>query len=354
MATKRFVIPAVLAVVTILVMGYSSYMVFKMFQEKYFLETPAETPGKDVLFSVEKGATFSVVARDLKRLGVITDTRRFLKLAQQKGKANSIRAGKFMLNTGWIPEKVLTVLTTTAGIMKRFSVREGLNWWQTAAKVEASKLGTAKGFEAAVFDKALLAKYGIKADSAEGFLFPETYLFTQPDRDRERFLAEIMIKQFFDNVRKVWPDKAPSWDELWRTVVLASLVEKETGDGSERRRIAGVFHNRLKRRMLLQADPTVIYGLGKAFDGNVKRSHLRDKNNPYNTYTHIGLPPGPICSPGLESLRAAANPEDHRYLYFVAKGDGTHYFSTNLREHNDAVVRYQLRRNRKTYRSTKQ
>ncbi len=131
-------------------------------------------------------------------------------------------------------------------------------------------------------------------------------------------------------------------------------MEKETGDRSERQRISGVFHNRLKKRMLIQADPTIIYGLGPSFDGNIRKSHLRDRENPYNTYVRRGLPPGPICSPGLDALMAAVNPEPHNYLYFVAKGDGSHYFSSTLSEHNRAVAKYQLRRNKKTYRSTKQ
>jgi UPF0755 protein len=127
-------------------------------------------------------------------------------------------------------------------------------------------------------------------------------------------------------------------------VTLASLVEKETGVAEERHRIAGVFVNRLKRGMRLQCDPTVIYGIGPEFDGNLKRKHLNNPANKYNTYRHGGLPPGPICSPGLDSIKAALNPEEHDFLYFVSRGDGTHKFSKTLAEHNRAVRRFQLRR----------
>ncbi|MFW6178490.1 MAG: endolytic transglycosylase MltG, partial [Desulfohalobiaceae bacterium] len=134
----------------------------------------------------------------------------------------------------------------------------------------------------------------------------------------------------------------PDAEQVHRIVTLASLVEKETGTPKERRRIAGVFQNRLDQGMLLQCDPTVIYGLGPDSDTRLRKKQLQDKDNPYNTYQHPGLPPGPICSPGLESLKAAIDPEEHSYLYFVSKGDGSHKFSRSLREHNQAVRKYIL------------
>jgi len=326
---------------------------YKTWQEEQFLTVPPETPGHDVVFRVEPGEIFTTIARNLKEAGLITDSRRFYKLAVKAGKGSSIRAGVFKLNTGMVPEKVLHELTTSAGIMKKAAVREGLTWWQTAERIEASGVGSIETFTAAVADPDLLAKYGIQAKNAEGYLFPETYLLTPPRGDQSVYMAEVMIKEFFRNAKKVWPDGLPEWKELHEAVILASIVEKETGDASERARISGVFHNRMKKRMLLQTDPTIIYGLGPSFDGNLRKKHLQDKSNPYNTYTKRGLPPGPICSPGLDALLAAVAPEEHDYIFFVAKGDGSHYFSKTLSEHNRAVRKYQLRRNRKTYRSTK-
>lgn len=332
-------------------MGGHQY--YKAWQQEQFLTVPPETPGRELIFRVEPGQIFTTIAANLKRAGLITDTRRFLKLAMERDLDGSARAGVFRLNTGWTPGEILHELTTSAGIMKRVSIREGLTWWQTADLVEQAGLGTREGFRRAVTDPGLLAAHGIRADDAEGYLFPETYLLTPPRSDQSRYIAETMLKEFFKNARKVWPEGLPGWKAMHRTVIIASLVEKETGDPSERERIAGVFHNRLEKRMLIQADPTIIYGLGPQFDGNITKRDLQDKTNPYNTYVHRGLPPGPICSPGLDALLAATNPERHDYLYFVAKGDGSHYFSKTLAEHNRAVRKYQLRRDRKTYRSTK-
>lgn len=330
------------------------YVWHKAWLEEQFLTVPPESPGRDIMFRVEPGEIFTTISTNLKKSGLITDTRRFLKLAQQTGKTSSLRAGQFKLSTGWTPAQILHELSTSAGIMKKASIREGLTWWQTATKIQAARLGTFKNFAEAVVDPELLKQFGIEANNAEGYLFPETYLLTPPKGDQSRYMVEIMLKEFFRNAAKVWPDGLPEFKEMNKIVTLASLIEKETGNISERKRISGVFHNRLKKRMLIQADPTIIYGLGPDFDGNIRRSHILDKTNPYNTYVIRGLPPGPICSPGLDALLAAVHPEDHNFLYFVAKGDGSHYFSKNLSEHNNAVRQYQLRRNKKTYRSTQE
>jgi len=354
MARKRTIIITLAALVLLAGLGTGGYHGYRMWQEHQFLTVPPETPGRNLVFRVEPGQPFMTISANLKKTGLITDTRRFLNLARKSSMTASIRAGQFKLSTGWTPARVLLELTTSTGIMKKVSIREGLTWWQTADRIQEAGLGIHDTFAMAVTDPALLAKYGIQARNAEGYLFPETYLITPPTGDQSAYMAETMLKEFFKNARKVWPDGLPEWKEMHKAVILASLVEKETGDMSERKRISGVFHNRLKKRMLIQADPTIIYGLGPAFDGNIRKSHLRDKNNPYNTYVIRGLPPGPICSPGLDALMAAVHPEAHNYLYFVAKGEGSHYFSKSLSEHNKAVRKYQLRRNRRTYRSTKQ
>ena len=352
MVGKRTILISLAALLLLAGLGTGGYFWHKAWLEKQFLTVPPETPGRDVLFRVEPGQVFTTISANLKKAGLITDKRRFLRLAQLTGKSSSIRAGQFKLNTGWRPAAVLEELTTSAGVMKRASIREGLTWWQTAAKIEAAGLGSYDTFAKAVTDPELLAGFGINAANAEGYLFPETYLLTPPRGDQSRYMVKIMIREFFKNAAKVWPGGLPNFKEMHKYVILASLIEKETGNISERKRISGVFHNRLKKRMLIQADPTIIYGLGPAFDGNIRRRHLLDKKNPYNTYTNPGLPPGPICSPGLDALRAAILPEHHSFLYFVAKGDGSHYFSKTLTEHNNAVRKYQLQRNQKTYRST--
>lgn len=314
-------------------------------QAQRFLATPPQTPGVDRVVRIEPGETFDHVARQLQDAGLLTDAAKFRVLGQWKGKLSAIKAGEFLLNTGWTPLAVLTAITEGKPILHRLLVVEGLTWWQVGRLVEESGLASFASFERAMRDPELLAEFHIPLPSAEGFLYPDTYLTPRPRGMDAEPLVRAMLASFWRQAgQKIWPSGRPSPAELVRLVSLASLVEKETGEPAERARIAGVYANRLQRRMLLQCDPTVIYGLGPAFDGNLKRTHLEDRSNPYNTYARPGLPPGPICSPGLASLVAAANPEQHKYLYFVSMGNGSHQFNPNLEAHNRAVRRYQLRR----------
>lgn len=310
-------------------------------------------PGQERVVLIKPGTTLPAIAKQLEADGVIKNAYAFLALAKWQGHANGPRAGEFLLNTAWSPREILRVITSTGGILHKVVVREGLPWWTAAKLFEAEGLADVAGFERAMRDPALLAKYGIPAPSAEGYLFPETYQLSRGFIDGAPAVVEAMLKEFAKQAQKLWPAGPPAPAELRRIVILASLVERETGDASERARIAGVFQNRLAKNMRLQCDPTTIYGLGPSFDGDLKRAHLEDAANPYNTYARAGLPPGPICSPGLDSLRAAMSPEAHDYVYFVAKGDGSHEFSRTLDEHNRAVTRYQRHRDKASYRSTK-
>jgi UPF0755 protein len=346
--SPRVLIPLVTALAGVLILAWVLWLARSFFGPS----TPLAPAGQEIVFRINAGESLRAVSRRLQGDGFLPSARGFESLAKDAGKAQSIRAGEFLLVTGWSAERILEELTTSPGLLSRVQVREGLTWWETAQAVAASGAAKADEFRAAVFDPALLEREHIPGDSPEGFLFPETYLVTKSATDNGRVLAEAMFKEFWKNARKVWPDQVPAPAELLRVVTLASLVEKESGDLSERARIAGVFVNRLRLGMRLQSDPTTIYGLGPDFDGDLKRAHLEDGANPYNTYRLAGLPPGPICSPGLVSLQAAANPETHDYLYFVAKGDGTHFFSKSLEEHNQAVYKFQKLRNKETYRST--
>ena len=193
-------------------------------------------------------------------------------------------------------------------------------------------------------DPEFLHHWNIPFDSAEGFLFPETYLLPHPrelNMAAARTVADRLVEMFWKQADKLWPNGRPAQSDLKRLVTLASIIEKETSVPSERTRVAGVYTNRLRRNMLLQADPTVIYGMGPEFKGRLLYKHLDDKKNPYNTYQNPGLPPGPICSFGSAALQAALAPEDHKFLYFVATGKGReHKFSKTLSEHNKAVQEY--------------
>jgi len=331
----------ILAALALLILAGAGYVAW---QGQRFLTTPPETPGRDVRVQIEQGMGFEQIAGMLHKEGVVTDPFAFKLLARFSKQDVKLKAGEYQLNTGLTPQKVLDLLASGQAILYKVSVPEGLTLRQIAKLVELAGMGSAESFAKLARDPEILAKYGVPAPSAEGFLFPETYRFTRKPGSDPRQVVEAMLAQFQKAATKVWPQGAPDGKALFDAVTLASIVEKETGQAGERGRIAGVFANRLAKKMLLQTDPTIIYGLGEKFDGNLKRAHLDDPKNLYNTYQHPGLPPGPICNPGLESLKAAANPETHDYLYFVSKNDGSHQFSKTLEEHNAAVGKFQLRR----------
>ena len=293
---KPFVVFALNAMVLALV----GVMAWGVWLSRDFATTPPEEPGRNVTVVIRPGTPFSRVSRRLEELGAVSDAHSFTVFAETRGKTGAVRAGEFALNTAMLPGQVLDELTTGRGILHKLQVREGLTWWQTAELVDRAGLGTVEDFRAAVMDPELLAEYGIPAESLEGYLFPDTYAFTRADRPDARKVVRTMVDTFFKKASEVWPEGMPDPVALYRMVTLASLVEKETGDVTERPRIAGVFSNRLDRRMLLQCDPTIIYGLGESFDGNLKRSHLKDSSNPYNTYARPGLPPRPhlLAGPG--------------------------------------------------------
>lgn len=309
-----------------------------------FLTVPPETPGQTKLVLIEPGQSFDAVAAMLVKQGLLRDATGFRLLARVTEKGSRIKAGEFEVNTGWTPMRLLDYLTTAKGVQHKLIAPEGLTMRQIAKQAEAAGLCSSRAFLRAAKDPVLLKKYHIPAASAEGFLFPNTYLFTRKRGDDGHYVVEAMLKEFWRQAEAVWPKVKPSGKELLNTVILASIVEKETGVDAERPRVAGVFANRLSKGMLLQTDPTIIFGLGDSFNGNLTRAHLEDTSNPYNTYVRPGLPPGPICSPGLKSLQAAAAPEEHEYYYFVANGEGEHKFSKTLNEHINAVNKYQRHR----------
>ena len=315
------------------------------YEAQVFLNSAPETPGREIFFDVTPGARLGQVSAALAEKGLVTDARKFSLLARYKQWENRLQAGRFALNSGWTPEQVLDALVNGKPVLFRITVPEGLTWWQTGRLLEEAGLVRFADFRDVVTDPDFLRHYGIPFATAEGFLMPDTYLLKKTDaqfKAQARAVAGRMVDNFWRKTAAVWPGKArPKPDDLKKWVILASVVEKETAIDAERPRVAGVYRNRLARQMLLQADPTVIYGLGPAFDGNLRRKDLDDPNNPYNTYQRPGLPPGPICSFGTAALASAVNPEAHDFLYFVAKTDGgEHVFSTTLTEHNRAVRQY--------------
>lgn len=318
----------------------------------HFLTTPPANPGETLLFDIEPGARLSNVAARLEAKGIITNARYFTWLARYRNMDARLQAGRFALHTGTPPDTVLDTLVNGRPVLFRITLREGLTWWETAELLEQAGFVKKEDFRDVIFDKEFLRHHGIPFASAEGFLMPETYFLKkedQPDKAAARAIADRLVYTFREKLARLFPEGAlPRGDALKTLVILASIVEKETAIPAERPRIAGVYTNRLAAGMLLQADPTVIYGLGASFKGTLRRTHLNDAENPYNTYKLPGLPPGPICSPGMGALKAAAQPEAHKFFYFVAVTDGgEHSFSSTLDEHNKAVRRYWNQRRKK-------
>mgnify|MGYP006294818579 CR=1 FL=1 len=303
---------------------------------------PVHTPGKKMHVHIRPGQSLAPIASMLKEKGAIDNPLLFQLLAWAFDLSSKLQAGEFEVDTGWSRLKILRTLATGSHVLYSLSIPEGLTWWQTGKLIAQSGLTTFEAFKKAVHDRELLQEFHIPADSAEGYLFPETYRLPRPEGNRAEPIVRLMLREFHKQAQtSLWPQGLPQPGEIHNLVILASLVEKETARPQERRTVAGVFANRLELGMRLQCDPTVIYGLGRSFDGNLTKEHLRNRDNTYNTYTHGGLPPGPICSPGLASMQAAKSPKDHEYLYFVSQGDGSHHFSRSLQEHNRAVQRYQ-------------
>jgi UPF0755 protein len=314
-----------------------------------FLHTAPEQPGREIFFDIASGARFSAISGQLAAKGLVTDSWKFSLLARWKNLDNRLQAGRFVLNTGWTPERMLDELVSGSPVLFRITVPEGLTWRQTGKLLEKAGFVVFEDFRNAIADPDFLHHYGIPFGTAEGFLMPDTYLLKKPDAPdaaQARAVVGRMVDNFWRKAAEIWPERVkPTAGDLKKYIILASIVEKETGRDAERARVAGVYRNRLAKNMPLQADPTVIYGLGEDFDGNLRRIHLEDSVNSYNTYQHSGLPPGPICSFGMAALKAAVWPESHSFFYFVAESDGgAHIFSATLTEHNRAVRRYLERR----------
>ncbi|MGH7286561.1 MAG: endolytic transglycosylase MltG [Myxococcota bacterium] len=301
------------------------------------LRAPSSEP-REVVFEVPPGATLSLVARELADAGVIRSAPSFELLARFRGRAGGLRAGEYALSPSLSADEVLTRLALGAVITHRVVLPEGLSAREVAARLDAAGLATASEFLAVALDPALPAVFGVDAATLEGYLFPETYELAKGLSPRE--IVRLMVEQFLRVWRPLAPLARDSGLTMRQVVVLASLVEKETGAHEERPLVAAVFLNRLARGMRLETDPAVIYGIAD-FDGNLRRVHLEDEGNPYNTYLFAGLPPGPIANPGEASLRAVVQPADADYLFFVARRDGTHQFSRSYAEHVRAVDRYQ-------------
>ncbi|MCX5820964.1 MAG: endolytic transglycosylase MltG [Deltaproteobacteria bacterium] len=296
---------------------------------------------------IPKGAGFLGITEILNNGGLVQNRPFFWALALVKKANRHIRAGEYELAGAMSPTEILDKLVR--GQIKDYPVTlpEDITVSDVAKRLSAFKLINEKEFATLATDRSFLASLDIEADSIEGYLYPNTYRFDRTMTTRE--IIRILVGQFW---KEITPEMRKRAEEIGLTlpqwVTLASIIGKESGNNAEKPLISAVFHNRLEMGMKLQSDPTAIYHLEQI--GNpiktVRKEHLQ-ADTPHNTYKIKGLPPGPIANPGIDSLRAALYPVNADYLYFVAKNDGTHHFSTNLAAHNQAVLKYQINKQKK-------
>ncbi|UCG11461.1 MAG: endolytic transglycosylase MltG [Deltaproteobacteria bacterium] len=307
----------------------------------HFLNTPASSVQSEVSLVIPSGTPLPVLAQMLESEGLVSSAGRFHWFVRLRRASRQIKAGEYRLSTGLRPGELLDKLVRGQVLLHQVTFPEGYTLTQMANLLDSLNLAKSHRFIAAATDPTFVHKFDIPASSLEGYLFPDTYRFAR-SLPVETILRTILAR-FNQHFGPSQQDRARQLGMTrHQVVILASVVEKETAVAAERPLIAGVFLNRLRRRIRLQSDPTVIYGI-KDFDGNLTRVHLKT-DTPYNTYTRRGLPAGPICNPGGASIQAVLQPASTSYLYFVAKKDGTHHFSSSLVEHNAAVLRHQKRR----------
>lgn len=322
----------------LLALGGGGYFLWQDWSR--FADAPLRASQESVL-DVPPGASFAAIRRQIRQAGLSDAPDLYWRaLAQRLGVASRLHAGEYTVPAGSTPRQLLQRMAAGDVIQHRFTIVEG--WTFRQLRAELAKEPGLRQTLATQSDAEIMRELGAGADHAEGRFLPETYTWTRGNSDLDllRRAHAAMSKA----LEQVWAQRAAELplDSPYQALILASIVERETGKAEERPAIAGVFARRLRLGMKLQTDPTVIYGLGSGFDGNLRRRDL-ETDTPYNTYTRTGLPPTPIALPGLAALKAATQPAPGTALYFVARGDGSHEFSANLDAHNRAVARYQLR-----------
>ena len=310
-----------------------------LMEYRLFTENAMAVPAGGTTVVVAPGTPLSGVAEALQRKGLIDHPRFFVWMARLRGKATAVQAGEYRIDPGLTPPRLLAKMAAGEVVQYDLTLVEGWTIHQTLAAVRQHPrlkhtLGKASPEE-------VMARIGHPDQHPEGRFLPDTYHF--PSGTTDVAFLQRAYRAMEEALAAAWKERAEDlpYNRPYEALIMASIIEKETAVPAERRQIAGVFVRRLEKGMRLQTDPTVIYGLGQGFDGNIRRRDLR-RDTPYNTYLHSGLPPTPIAMPGAESIEAALHPAPGDALYFVSKGDGSHHFSATLEEHNRAVRRYQL------------
>lgn len=292
--------------------------------------------GPDVDFLISPSETFSSINARLQKEKLISSARLFHRYSQYKGVLNKFKTGHYIIRNKSNLIDVFNIFINEKSQAMLFTIPEGKNMYEIARMLEASSITKYDDFIKLAHDKKFLNEIGVHADTVEGYLYPESYDFA-PNLPAKAVM-KIMVKQFHKKIAQV--DLTQSSLTPRQVLILASMVEKETGDKKERPMIAGVFFNRLKLKMRLQSDPTTIYGIFEDYKGNITKKDLLTPT-PYNTYTIPALPIGPISNPGIDSIKAVLNPALHKYLFFVSQNDGTHIFSETYEKHSEAVSKWQ-------------
>jgi len=315
--------------------------VYFLYQQKY--------TGPDVVFTVQNGDTFGVVNARLARQDIISNPRLFHWMARYKGVMGKLRAGPFTIPSNAKMEDVLNVLIYGQPNLNAVTIPEGRNMYQVAQLFETAGFGAKETFVELCKDPSFLQALGVEGPTFEGYLFPETYKFVPGTSQRDIITA--MVQQFRRRVGDL--NQGHAFLKPHEVVILASVVEKETGAKEERPQIASVFLNRLRKRMRLESDPTTIYGMWERYTGNIRRDDLQQLT-PYNTYKIPSLPMGPIANPSFEAIQAVMAPAATDFLFFVSKNDGTHQFTTNYADHQRAVEEWQRNRANRAGKSWRQ
>ena len=313
------------------------------------MQQPLAIPEEGMLYEVKEGASIRSVARDLKQKALLPNRWYFELWARWVEPGSAIKTGEYFLASGSTIADILKEFRHGVPVQHKLTIVEGSRFTDVVSQLEkVIDAGLMKRIiKPGEYAKVFVEMTGEKAP--EGWIFPDTYHFPKGQTDKG-FLKQA-YRRMKETLERAWAARAADLPlkTPYEALILASIIEKETGAAAERPMIGGVFINRLKKKMKLQTDPTVIYGMGDRYKGNIRKKDLRS-DNPFNTYTRKGLPPTPIAMPGEEAIMAAVKPADTEALFFVARGKGRHYFSATYKEHKQAVIKYLLGGNAKRYR----
>lgn len=302
-----------------------------------YSQTPVILSQDGYIYTLQPGATIKSLAKDLDQAEIIKEPGKLIWLARARGLSTKLQAGEYEFDPGLTPNQLLDQLANGKVIQKPVTLIEGWTFEQMLTAL--AKQPYLQHTLQSVSKQTIMQELGFAEEHPEGLFFPDTYLFAKDTTDKQ--VLQNAYQRMQNILNHEWADRSENlpYTDQYQALIAASLIEKETAVDQERYLIAGVLVNRLLKKMPLQFDPTVIYALGENYSGKLSSKDLRFKS-PYNTYVNKGLPPTPIAMPGRKSIHAALHPSQKEYYYFVAKGDGTHYFSVDLKEHENAVRRY--------------